>query len=102
MPGSCRRTTQSNDNKKVNEIPPQSAGRIARVAGLADGRGGSVVFVITGDGKELWRSKKITDASLPRFEINVRDVKELTFQVEDGGNGNSSDWGVWCDLKVVR
>ncbi len=72
------------------------------LAGLADGNNGSVVFVITGDGKQLWRSKKIADASLPRFEVNVRGVKELTFQVEDSGNGNNSDWGVWCDLKVVR
>ena len=72
------------------------------LAGLADGHGGSVVFVISGDGKELWRSKKIADASLPRFEINVREVQELTLQVEDGGNGTNSDWGVWCDLSLRR
>lgn len=71
-------------------------------AGLADGHGGSVVFVIMGDGKELWRSRKVTDTSLPQFEIKVRDVQELTLQVEDSGNGNNGDWGVWCDLKLSR
>ena len=71
-------------------------------AGLADGYEGSVVFVIVGDAKELWRSKKITDASLPGFEIDVHGVQELSFEVEDGSNGNRSDWGVWCDLKVLR
>lgn len=71
-------------------------------AGLAAGHSGSVVFVIKGDGKELWRSKKITDASVPHFDISVRDVQELRLQVEDGNDGSNSDWGVWCDLKLTR
>ena len=71
-------------------------------AGLAAGHGGSVVFVIRGDGKELWRSKKINDASVPNFDINVRGVQELTLEVENAGDGNNSDWGVWCDLKLTR
>ncbi len=76
--------------------------RLSGVAGLADGNDGSVVFVIVGDGKELWRSKKVTDASLPAFDVDVAGVQELLLQVEDAGNGNSSDWGVWADPQLTR
>lgn len=76
--------------------------RLTGLAGLADGNDGSVVFVILGDDKELWRSRRISDASLPTFDIDVSGVKQLTLQVEDGGNGTSSDWGVWVEPSLSR
>ncbi len=71
-------------------------------AGLADGYDGSVVFVVSGDGKELWRSNKIGEATLPSFKIDIGAVQELTLKVEDSGNGNASDWGVWVEPKLER
>ena len=53
-------------------------------------------------GKELWRSKKIADSTLSAIQIDVTDVQILTLKVEDAGNGNNSDWGVWADPKVER
>lgn len=76
--------------------------RLTGSAGLADGHDGSVVFVIQGDGKELWRSPKITDASRTLIDLDVSNVKELTLTVEDAGNGNGSDWGVWLEPNLAR
>jgi hypothetical protein len=76
--------------------------RLSGKAGLADGNEGSVVFVISGDGKELWRSKKITAGGLASFTLNVADVQELHFQVENANDGNGSDWGIWADPKLER
>ena len=76
--------------------------RITGSAGLADGNEGSVIFVIEGDGKELWRSKKITDASRAEINLDVSNIKELTLIVEDSGNGNSNDWGVWVEPNLER
>lgn len=71
-------------------------------AGLADGHSGSVVFVVKGDGKELWRTKKAVDGELRAFELDVKDVNQLSFEVENAGDGNGSDWGVWADVKLSR
>lgn len=76
--------------------------RLRGKAGLADGNDGSVVFVIEGDGRELWRSKRIADSSLPAFDVDVSDVQQLSLRVEDAGNGNRSDWGVWVEPKLER
>lgn len=76
--------------------------RLTGSAGLADGHDGSVVFVIQGDGKELWRSKKIAEATPAVFNIDVSRIKELTLTVEDAGNGNGSDWGVWLEPTLER
>ena len=70
--------------------------------GLQDGHEGSVVFVVCGDGRELFRSERITDKRLRRLEVSVADVKELELIVEDGGDGVSSDWGVGIEPAVER
>lgn len=71
-------------------------------AGLASGHDGSVEFVIVGDGKTLWSSKRVADAELKKLELDIVGVKELVLKVEDGGDGNGSDWGVWVDPKLER
>lgn len=76
--------------------------RLRGKAGLADGNDGSVVFVIEGDGRELWRSKRIANSSLPAFDVDVSDVQQLSLRVEDAGNGNRGDWGVWVEPKLER
>ncbi len=76
--------------------------RLSGFAGMADGYRGTVVFVVSADGKELWRSKKPIESTPMNFVLNVSGVQELTFQVEDGGDGAAADWGVWTDLKLER
>ena len=70
--------------------------------GLQNGHGGSVVFVIKGDGKELFRSGKITARQLHRETVSVKGVDVLELIVEDAGDGNNSDWGVWVEPIISR
>ena len=70
--------------------------------GLARGCPGSVVFVVRGDGRELFRSELITDPTEREAEVDVSGVQELELIVEDGGNGRTSDHGVWFGPHLER
>lgn len=70
--------------------------------GLQDGHAGSVVFVIRGDGKELFRSTQIRDHQLRHLDVDVTGVKILELIVEDGGDGTHSDWGVWLQPELSQ
>ena len=74
--------------------------RLTGYAGLADLHGGTVVFIIKGDGRELWRSKRTSEGELNHFEVSVKGVRELSFLVDDAGDGNGADWGVWGDIQL--
>jgi len=72
-------------------------------AGLPDAHdGGSCVFVVKADGKELWRSKKTEPGTLRSFDVDLAGSKELELTVEDAGDGNGSDWGCWFDPELGR
>ena len=64
--------------------------------------GGSCVFVVKADGKELWRSKKTEPGTLRSFKLDVSGAKELEFTVEDAGDGNGSDWGCWFEPELLQ
>ncbi len=70
--------------------------------GLQDGYGGSVVFVIHSDGKEAYRSPAVHGHRSHKSEIDVTGVGVLELVVEDGANGNNSDWGVWLEPVLTR
>lgn len=76
--------------------------KLSGTAGVADGHEGSVVFVILGDGKELWRSKRTGDGIERAFEIKLEATQELSLVVEDSGDGNGADWGIWTDVKLAK
>jgi hypothetical protein len=63
---------------------------------------GSVVFVIRADGKEVFRSRTIRKTEKARYDIDLTNAKLLELIVEDGGNGNSNDWGLWLDPTLLR
>lgn len=70
--------------------------------GLQDGGGGSIVFVVNGDGKELFRSELIKDHNVHKLDLDVSTVSKLELIVEDGGDGTNSDWGVWLAPQLNR
>lgn len=70
--------------------------------GLQDGHGGSVVFVVKGDGKELFRSPLVRDVQRHDLRADVSGVDVLELLVEDGGDGANSDWGVWVATQLSR
>ncbi len=76
--------------------------RITGNVGLADGHDGTCVFVLRGDGKELWRSPLMNQGKLASFGVNVRNVSKLELIAEDGGDGNGADWGLWTDVQLHR
>jgi hypothetical protein len=62
---------------------------------------GSVRFIIKGDGKELWKSKKIeSGAKAVSVDISVKGIKILELSVEDAGDGVSGDHAVWAEAKL--
>ena len=67
----------------------------------ADSGQGSVEFIVIGDGNILWRSGvlKGNDPAKP-VNVNLHDVKILTLQVTDGGDGASNDHADWADAKI--
>ena len=70
--------------------------------GLQDGGAGSVVFVVRGDRKELFRSEIIRDHVRRDAEVDVEGVKTLELITEDGGDGNRSDHSIWIEPILVR
>ncbi len=75
---------------------------LATKFGLQDGHDGSVVFVVMGDGKELFRSRTIGDHKIRERSIPVAEVDLLELIVENAGDGASGDWGVWLDPELRR
>lgn len=70
--------------------------------GLQDQMGGSVVFVVRGDGKELFRSARVKDSQVREMDADVSGVGRLELVVEDAGDGNRADWGVWLAPQLER
>lgn len=59
-----------------------------------------MVFVVHGDGRELFRSPLVKDQTLRKLEVDVQGVHLLELSVEDAGDGNNNDWGVWIRPQV--
>ncbi|NNM28422.1 MAG: glycosyl hydrolase family 98 [Akkermansiaceae bacterium] len=70
--------------------------------GLAEGHGGSVVFVVSADGKELWRSKTLKPGTVADYEIDVTGAGKLELRTGDAGDGTGADWGVWLEPVLER
>ena len=75
-------------------------------AGIASRMGsrGSVIFVVMGDKKELFRSGIRTGADAMPLEISipVSGVKLLTLQVTNAGDLDLGDAANWGSARVVR
>ncbi len=76
--------------------------QLSGACGLQDGHNGSVVFVIRGDGKELFRSPLVRDHSVRRFRVDVSGIDRLELLVDDGGDGRNNDWAVWLVPELER
>ena len=70
--------------------------------GLADGREGSVIFLVRADGRELWRSKLVKPGQVVPFDLAVKDARKLELVTDPGPDGNGSDWGLWLEPTVEK
>jgi hypothetical protein len=81
------------------------AGRWKRLrgdCGLPTQRGGTVVFVIKTDGREVFRSARLTPGKTATYDLDLAGVESLELVTEDGGDGNGADWGVWLAPELSR
>ena len=63
---------------------------------------GSVVFAVTADGAELFRSPLLREDSQPvPVSLDLRGATEISLLVEDGGDGIACDQANWAEAKVT-
>ena len=76
--------------------------KLTGFCGVADSARGTVVFIIKGDGKELWRSRRMKAPAIAKYSVDLSGVSELSLEVQDAGDGNRSDWGLWLEPILQR
>ena len=76
--------------------------RLRGACGLPTQSGGSVVFLIKADGREVFRSPKLVPGRTASYDIDLAGVKTLELVTEDGGDGTGADWGVWLTPELSR
>ena len=69
---------------------------------MAEGHGGSVVFSVLADGRELWKSKVVKEGDTVSYDVTLKEAQQLELKVSDGGDGTGSDWGLWLEPVLVR
>lgn len=62
----------------------------------------SAVFTVTGDGIELFKSKKLNGSKLAKVDIDVSGVDKLELIVKSGTGSNNGCWSVWGSPEVSR
>ncbi|MFM7136166.1 MAG: NPCBM/NEW2 domain-containing protein [Planctomycetota bacterium] len=76
--------------------------RLRGECGLPTQSGGSVVFVIEADGREVFRSGKLGPGKTAAYDVDLAGVSTLELVTEDAGDGNEADWGVWLAPELAR
>ena len=70
--------------------------------GLPSQAGGTVIFIIYADGKEVFRSPIVRPGKTEPYTLNLTGVKELVLVTEDAGDGKAADWGLWLAPVLTR
>ena len=64
---------------------------------------GSIVFVVEGDGEELFRSPILRADSDPiDIRVPIGGLNEITLVLEDGGDRIAADHGNWADCRFLK
>ena len=64
---------------------------------------GSIVFVVEGDGKELFRSPVLRATSDPmNIRVPIGGFKELALILENGGDRINADLGNWANSRFLK
>lgn len=89
-------------SRYVYELADGDWSQLEGVCGLPPQPGGSVVFVIRGDDRELYRSPRLAPGTTEHFSVDLAGVAVLELITEDAGDGKAADWGVWGEPMLVR
>jgi hypothetical protein len=76
--------------------------RLRGACGLPTQTGGSVVFVIRTDGREVFRSPTLVPGKTAAYDVDLAGVDSLELVTEDAGDGKGADWGVWLAPELSR
>ncbi|RCS42214.1 hypothetical protein DTL42_20520 [Bremerella cremea] len=78
--------------------------KLTAVAGLQPGapEQGSVVFIVQGDGKELYRSERLQGSNVAQIELDISGVKQLELITQAAGQGSRGCWSVWGSPQISR
>lgn len=78
--------------------------QLAAVAGLdpSQGRGGTVIVVISADGVERWRQEIAADAPAIPIDMDVAGVNWLTVLVDFGDRADVADYLNLCDARLMK
>jgi len=78
--------------------------RLTATVGLQKGvrEPGTAVFIVRGDGRELFRSELLKGTRTAEIDAGIEGVKRLELVVESGKQGNACCWSVWGSPKVYR
>ena len=67
------------------------------------GRRGSVVFIVMGDGKEIYKSPVVKGEQPPlSIEVSTEGVDKISLVVTDGGDLDMGDAANWVSARVIR
>ena len=70
--------------------------------GVQDENPGKVVFIVHGDGKEIFRSEAVTEGEIRFKQIDVSGVEKLELITEYADNFTRFGRGLWLDPQLVR
>lgn len=72
--------------------------------GLRDGANpaGSAIFIVHGDGKELYRSEVLHVGTHAAVAVDISEVKDLQLMTEGGDGNTNNSWAVWVNSLVRR
>lgn len=66
------------------------------------GAGGTVRFIVIGDGKELYSSAVMTrENPAAEIDLEVKGVKTLILRTDAAGDGMGNDHANWCDATFI-
>ncbi len=91
-------------NSRIDYDIPTGFGAFAATIGYdQEVRGGSVVFVVNGDDKELFRSPVVKHGTGPiEVRVALDGVSKLTLLTEDAGDGIAADHADWADARLLK
>lgn len=72
--------------------------------GLQDGahEQGSAVFVVRGDGRELYRSPVLRAGNRATVEVEVRGIAKLELLADGAEGHHHNSWAVWIEPELTR
>jgi hypothetical protein len=85
------------------ELPPGFSTFAATIGKDQEVAGGSVVFAVEADGKEVFRSAVFRNDTPPQqISIAIVGAKRLTLIVDEAGDNNGADHADWADARLLR